>query len=205
MRTRSMTPLDTEAPWYFWWVQGLLKLGDPTLMGVILPGLLVGIMMAIPYIDRNPKRLARQRPIAIAWGLFWVLALGVMSYMGTPEYGIETPAAARIIQELAPEEGIGPLRAIPYEELEPGVYEVNVTDPKDLSGELGEVFALYTEFVNEKAEDSSDFNDPEAVLLITDWATDLKKATLRIFWTEEGERKNLEHEYFIHQDRRRAP
>ncbi|MBI3942812.1 MAG: cytochrome bc complex cytochrome b subunit, partial [Chloroflexi bacterium] len=34
----NATPLDTEAPWYFLWVQGMLKLGDKTLMGVILPG-----------------------------------------------------------------------------------------------------------------------------------------------------------------------
>jgi hypothetical protein len=201
-----VTPLDTEAPWYFWWVQGLLKLGDPTLMGVIIPNILIGIMMAIPYIDRNPKRLARQRPIAIAWGLFWVLALGVMSYMGTPEYGIETPAAARIIQDLAPEEGIGPLRAVPFEELTPGIYVVNETDPRELSGDLGTVFGLYTEMVNEFEEDNLKFQEPEAVMLVTDWAADLKKVTLRILWDEEGvaQRKTLEHEYYLHQDRRRG-
>ncbi len=197
------TPLDTEAPWYFWWVQGLLKLGDPTLMGVIIPGALVTLMMAIPYIDRNPKRMARSRPIAIAWGLLWAILLGIWSYMGTPEYGIETPSAARTIQDLAPEEGIGPLRAIPFDELVPGIYVVNETNPRDLDGELGEVFAIYTEYINRFNESDPEFVDPEALMIITDWAADLKKVTLRILWTEEGERKNLEHEYYLHQDRRR--
>ncbi len=199
------TPLDTEAPWYFWWVQGLLKLGDPTLMGVVIPNILIGILMAIPYIDRNPKRLARHRPIAIAWGLFWALALGVLSYMGTPAYGIPTPAAARIMQDLAPEEGVGPLRAIPYDELAPGIYVVNETDPDELPGELGEVFGLYTEMVNDFEEDNLKFQDPEALMLVTDWSADLKKVTLRILWDEDGEtnRKTLEHEYYLHRDRRR--
>ena len=26
----QVTPLDTEAPWYFWWLQGMLKIADKT-------------------------------------------------------------------------------------------------------------------------------------------------------------------------------
>ncbi len=198
-----VTPLDTKAPWYFWWVQGMLKLGDPFLWGVIIPSVMVGILFAIPYIDRNSKRSARYRPVAIGYGLLWIMILGVLSYMGTPLWGIETPAAARIIQDLAPEEGIGALRAIPYEDLEPGIYVVNETDPDEMAGELGEFFELYTEMVNDFEEDDPNFADPEALLLVTDWAADLRKATMRILWTEEGERKSLEHEYYLHLDRRR--
>ena len=31
------TPLEAQAPWFFLWVQGLLKLGSKTLMGVVVP------------------------------------------------------------------------------------------------------------------------------------------------------------------------
>jgi quinol-cytochrome oxidoreductase complex cytochrome b subunit len=204
------TPLDTEAPWYFWWVQGMLKLGDPTLMGVIIPNILILILLAIPYIDRNPKRMARNRPFAIAWGLIWAIALGVLSYMGTPAFGIETPSAARIIQDLAPEEGIGPLRAIPYDDLVPGIYIVNETDPDTLPGALGDVFGTYTDRINTAAEKDPDFNNPDAVMLVSNWAPDLKQITMRILWEEANtdtnqlEEKSLEHLYYLHADRRRG-
>jgi quinol-cytochrome oxidoreductase complex cytochrome b subunit len=196
------TPLDTEAPWYFLWVQGMLKLGDPTLMGVILPGLLVTILFAIPYVDRNPSRLARNRPIAIAWGLIWALALVVLSYMGTPEFGIESPPATRIVQDLIPEEGVGLMRLIPYEGLESGIYVVNETDPDELPDELGAVFEEYTTRLNEAEETNPDFNDIEAVLVITEWQPQLKKVTPRILWTDAaGSRKSFEHDFYIHQER----
>jgi quinol-cytochrome oxidoreductase complex cytochrome b subunit len=204
------TPLDTKAPWYFWWLQGLLKLGDPTLMGVVIPTILVGGLFAVPYVDRNPKRMARFRPFAIAWGLIWIIILGVLSYMGTPEYGIETPSAARIMQDLAPEEGIGPLRAIPFEDLQTGIYIVNETDPETLPGELGEVFEYYTFRVNDAEEKDPDFNNPEAFMLVSDWAPDLKRVTMRILWeetntdTNQVEDKSLEHLYYLHADRRRG-
>lgn len=152
------TPLDTKAPWYFWWLQGMLKI-DPAsivegminpiiqpigelfnrswsvelskllnskfIMGLMIPPGLLILLMAIPYIDRNPSRLAKNRPFAIAWGIAWIFILLALSYMGLPVYGIETPAATRVIQDLAPEEGLGPLREIPQEELIAGIYQVN--------------------------------------------------------------------------------
>ncbi|HSN74344.1 MAG TPA: cytochrome bc complex cytochrome b subunit, partial [Anaerolineae bacterium] len=58
----NKTPLHTEAPWYFLWIQGLLKLGDPTIMGVIVPTIVFGLLAVIPYIDFNPSRKAKDRP-----------------------------------------------------------------------------------------------------------------------------------------------
>ncbi|MDH3942750.1 MAG: cytochrome b N-terminal domain-containing protein [Anaerolineae bacterium] len=163
------TPLDTKAPWYFWWLQGMLKI-DPAqifenminpiigpigsifgqtwqvelsklldskfIMGLILPPALVGLLMAVPYIDRNPSRLAKNRKFAIGWGIAWIFILLALSYMGLPEYGIETPAATRIVQDLAPEEGLGPLREIPHEELLSGIYNVEDYDGNDLCPDL---------------------------------------------------------------------
>ena len=60
------TPLLTEAPWFFLWLQGLLKLGSKTLMGVIVPLTMVLVLLAVPYLDRNPWRSARRRPVALA-------------------------------------------------------------------------------------------------------------------------------------------
>ncbi len=207
----QQTPLDTKAPWYFWWLQGMLKLGDKTLMGIIIPTIIFGLLFAIPYIDLNPHRRAFKRPVAVALGLLATLTLVVLSYMGLPEYGIETPAATRIIQDLAPEEGLGELRAIPYDQLRPGVYEVNVSDPEKLCPDLlwgcPELEAVFTEYsmrVNHAAEEG-DLLEVEALLIIEDWQEDLRKVTPRIIWTdaESGDRKTYEQHIFLHRDHNR--
>jgi quinol-cytochrome oxidoreductase complex cytochrome b subunit len=40
---------DTQAPWFFLWVQQMLKWGDPFLWGVFIPALVVAILAIIPY------------------------------------------------------------------------------------------------------------------------------------------------------------
>ncbi len=109
-----VTPLDTEAPWYFLWIQGMLKLGDPTLMGVIVPTIIIGLLFAVPYIDRNPSRLGKNRKVAITLGVLFILVNVIFSYMGTPFWGIQTPPATRILQDLSPQEGEGPVEEIGY-------------------------------------------------------------------------------------------
>lgn len=211
----QVTPLDTKAPWYFWWLQGMLKLGDKSLMGIILPTIIVLLLFAVPYIDLNPFRSLYKRPLAVGIGLLSVMVLVALSYMGLPVYGIETPAATRIIQDLAPEEGVGMLRAVPFDELQAGVYEVGAEVPRDLCPtidfgcpELTDLFAEFSERVNFAAtepglEPYERLPNPEAVLLIEDWQQDLKKVTMRILWDDpvSGDRKNYEKHYFLHADR----
>jgi ubiquinol-cytochrome c reductase cytochrome b subunit len=203
----QVTPLDTEAPWYFWWLQGMLKLGDKTLMGIIIPTILVGLIFAVPYIDRNPHRSLYRRPLAVGIGLLGVIVLVVLSYMGTPVYKIQTPAATRIVQDLAPEEGVGVLRAIPFDQMKPGVYEVNVTPTERLCPELDfgcpaleSVFKEYSDRVN-LAIERGDLPEGQAVLVIEEWQMDLKKVTPRIVWREEGTTKTYERQIFLHRSR----
>lgn len=40
---------DTRAPWFFLWVQQLLKFGDPFLWGVVIPSLTLVMMALLPY------------------------------------------------------------------------------------------------------------------------------------------------------------
>ena len=49
------TPNPSKAPWYFLGLQEMLVYFDPWLAGVVFPGLIVAGLMAIPYIDTNPK------------------------------------------------------------------------------------------------------------------------------------------------------
>jgi len=52
---RAVTPNPSKAPWYFLGLQEMLVYFDPWLAGVVLPGLIIVGLMAIPYIDTNPK------------------------------------------------------------------------------------------------------------------------------------------------------
>lgn len=45
---------DTRAPWFFLWVQQLLKLGDPFLLGVLLPVGVILLAAALPYLLPGP-------------------------------------------------------------------------------------------------------------------------------------------------------
>jgi quinol-cytochrome oxidoreductase complex cytochrome b subunit len=46
---------NSQAPWFFLWVQQLLKLGDPFLFGVLTPVLVVIALGLMPYVLPNAK------------------------------------------------------------------------------------------------------------------------------------------------------
>ena len=51
----SVAPNPSKAPWYFLGLQEMLVYYDPWMAGVVLPSMIVVGLMAIPYIDTNPK------------------------------------------------------------------------------------------------------------------------------------------------------
>jgi quinol-cytochrome oxidoreductase complex cytochrome b subunit len=56
--TMDLQSLSSEAsaPWFFLWIQQLLRLGPPFTMGVLIPVVLLGILALIPYlIDRSSE------------------------------------------------------------------------------------------------------------------------------------------------------
>lgn len=46
---------DSQAPWFFLWIQYLLKFGDPFVMGILVPVLVVIALGALPYVLPNAK------------------------------------------------------------------------------------------------------------------------------------------------------
>lgn len=47
-------PGESLAPWFFLWVQQMLKWGNPFLWGVFVPLLILGILIVVPFIFPNP-------------------------------------------------------------------------------------------------------------------------------------------------------
>ncbi len=46
---------DSTAPWFFLWIQYLLKFGDPFVMGILVPILVIVALGALPYVLPNAK------------------------------------------------------------------------------------------------------------------------------------------------------
>ncbi len=171
------TPLHTTAPWYFLWIQGLLKLGDKTFFGVILPfGIVFPFLAVLPYLEVAPSRRYADRRLGISLGLLSAAVLVILTWMGTPAYKVQTSADQEIGQILIPGEQVGPVRAIPYDQLISGVYD-NYTAPPNapqLQAVLNELKQLVTQRY------AHELIGGQGILVIEDWQTDLKKITLRI-------------------------
>ncbi|MCY3946918.1 MAG: cytochrome bc complex cytochrome b subunit [Anaerolineaceae bacterium] len=121
----GVTPLGTTAPWYFLWIQGALKLGDKTFWGVIFPGILLGFLMVVPYIDLNPARRFAQRRLAFSISFLMLTALVVTSYMGLAEFGVATAPDQEILNELTFEPAhnhMGLLRPVSFDQLATGAF-----------------------------------------------------------------------------------
>lgn len=74
----GVTPNPSKAPWYFLGLQEMLVYFDPWIAGVVLPTIIIIGLIAIPYIDTNPKGNGyycwKDRKFAISVFMFgWIL------------------------------------------------------------------------------------------------------------------------------------
>ena len=96
----ARTPNPSKAPWYFLGLQEMLVYFDPWLAGVVFPTLIIVGLMAIPYIDKNPKGGGyysfKQRRVEITLFLFgflilWVLLLILGTFLRGPNWNFFGP------------------------------------------------------------------------------------------------------------------
>jgi ubiquinol-cytochrome c reductase cytochrome b subunit len=198
------TPLHTLAPWYFLWIQGMLKLGDKTLMGVILPTVLLLAFLVMPYIDVGSFRRYHKRRVAISLSLVFMTTLAVLSWMGTPRFLVQTSLDQEIFFELAPSEKTGPIRAVPYEELEAMVgTPLSVDDYEEQlprSSGLWNVMREYEQFVDEAREtppEKGGLPNAEALLIVSQLQPELVGVTLRLTWDDPVDPSQLTNELLV--------
>jgi quinol-cytochrome oxidoreductase complex cytochrome b subunit len=82
MANPAKTPNPAKAPWYFLGLQELVS-HSALLGGVIVPGLAVLALIAIPYIDLNPSRRPADRKWAIRAFTLFVVVNVVLIVVGT--------------------------------------------------------------------------------------------------------------------------
>ena len=96
----SASPNPSKAPWYFLGLQEMLVSFDPWLAGVVFPGLIIGGLMAIPYIDTNPKGngyyTLKERKWEISVFLFgflvlWILLVILGTFLRGPNWSFFGP------------------------------------------------------------------------------------------------------------------
>ncbi len=96
----AKTPNPSKAPWYFLGLQEMLVYFDPWIAGVLLPGLIIVGLCAIPYIDTNPKGNGyytfKERKVEIAIFLFgfvvlWVWLIVIGTFLRGPNQNFFGP------------------------------------------------------------------------------------------------------------------
>jgi hypothetical protein len=93
-------PNPSKAPWYFLGLQEMLVYFDPWMAGVVLPSMIVNGLIALPYIDFNPKGNGyytfAQRKFAVSTFLFgfivlWVVLIVLGTFLRGPNWNFFGP------------------------------------------------------------------------------------------------------------------
>ena len=105
------SPNPSKAPWYFLGLQELLVYFDPWIAGVLLPGLIIVGLFAIPYIDTNKKGngyyTLKERKMAISVFLFgflilWVLLIIYGTFLRGPNWNFFGPYEYWDVHKIVP-------------------------------------------------------------------------------------------------------
>tara|TARA_B100001250_G_scaffold404278_1_gene420013 strand:+ start:48 stop:1166 length:1119 start_codon:yes stop_codon:yes gene_type:complete len=96
----AATPNPSKAPWYFLGLQEMLVYFDPWIAGIIFPMFIIIGMMAIPYIDINPKGDGyysfKERRVGYfifmyGWLVLWVYLIIVGTFFRGPNWNFFGP------------------------------------------------------------------------------------------------------------------
>ena len=78
----NQTPNPSKAPWYFLGLQELLRYFHPQVAGVTIPTVVIIVLFAAPFIDRNPATSPDTRKLAIVLFSFFMLTFAVLTIIG---------------------------------------------------------------------------------------------------------------------------
>jgi ubiquinol-cytochrome c reductase cytochrome b subunit/menaquinol-cytochrome c reductase cytochrome b/c subunit len=72
--------------WYFFFLFELLRIIKPAelvpLATIGIPTIAMILLFLLPFYDRGPERRPERRPIALAAGIFTIVAMGYLTYLG---------------------------------------------------------------------------------------------------------------------------
>jgi quinol-cytochrome oxidoreductase complex cytochrome b subunit len=196
-----VTPLHTTSPWYFLWIQGLMKLGDKFIFGALIPfGIVFGTIVAWPYIEVGRNRRYGKRRIGLSIAASSIILAAILTFMGTPWFGVETSPDQEAIAILLPQTSPGPLRTADWNDIPFGTYSASEweTAPTRTTSKLLKTFDRELQ----NARDNPLYGDVEGFMIVEDWQTDLKKITVRVVWVnpETGAPAEFSEIFFFHRN-----
>jgi quinol-cytochrome oxidoreductase complex cytochrome b subunit len=72
--------------WYFFFLFELLRVIKPAILTPLatigVPTICIILLILLPFVDRNPERRPERRPIATIAGIFTIVAMGYLTYLG---------------------------------------------------------------------------------------------------------------------------
>jgi menaquinol-cytochrome c reductase cytochrome b/c subunit len=100
----NLTPNPSKAPWYFLGLQELLRYFHPMVAGVTIPGIGLVLLMAAPYLDKNPSMRPENRKLAIllftTFVMFWAVLVIIGSFFRGPGFNWIWPWSQGLFFEL---------------------------------------------------------------------------------------------------------
>jgi menaquinol-cytochrome c reductase cytochrome b/c subunit len=100
----NLTPNPSKAPWYFLGLQELLRYFHPMVAGVTIPGIGLVLLMAAPYLDKNPSMRPENRKLAIllftTFIMFWAVLVIIGSFFRGPGFNWIWPWSEGLFFEL---------------------------------------------------------------------------------------------------------
>jgi menaquinol-cytochrome c reductase cytochrome b/c subunit len=76
-------PAINKAPWYFMGLQELLAYFHPAVAGITIVGATVLLLMALPYVDKNPSSKPENRKFANMAFTFFLAFWGILTIIGS--------------------------------------------------------------------------------------------------------------------------
>jgi menaquinol-cytochrome c reductase cytochrome b/c subunit len=111
--TTTYTP---RPEWYFYFLFELLRIIKPPelvpLATIGIPTIAMILLFLLPFYDRGPERRPERRPVATTAGIFTIVAIGYLTYLGA-EAGAPTVIEQETPQRIA---ALGPEMLREYEQ-----------------------------------------------------------------------------------------
>jgi menaquinol-cytochrome c reductase cytochrome b/c subunit len=79
----NQTPNPSKAPWYFLGLQELLKMFQPMVAGVTIPGVALALLAITPYVDKNPSHKPGDRKFAIVMMTMFLMMWAALVIIGS--------------------------------------------------------------------------------------------------------------------------
>ena len=86
-RRRTRRPPPTPRPeWYFFFLFELLRVIKPAVLTPLatigIPTICMILLLLLPFYDRGPERRPERRPIATTAGIFTIVAMAYLTFLG---------------------------------------------------------------------------------------------------------------------------